>query len=44
MSVSPRNEIQELEHAAVIAMLAEAVAVLLFIAAVAVWAALGAGA
>jgi len=39
-----RNEIQDLEHAAVIAMVAEGFAVLLFIAAVAVCAALGMGA
>jgi hypothetical protein len=32
----PRNEIQDLEHAAVIAMVAEGFAVLLFITAVAV--------
>ncbi len=42
--MSSRNEIQDLEHAAVISMAAEGFVVLLFIAAVAVWAALGMGA
>jgi len=42
--MSVRNDLQELEHAAVIAMLAEGVAVALFIAMLAVFAALGAGA
>ena len=42
--MSSRNEIQDLEHAAIIAMAAEGFVVLLFITAVAVWAALGMGA
>lgn len=42
--MSVRNDLQDLEHAGVIAMLAEAAVVAFFIFAVGVWAALGAGA